>query len=158
MTEAPQKPHRRQRRSARLVDLQGRTPDGNLTQFFLEERSRRSFGVTGYLVSGGGGGAVSCWFAINSLYAIKAPVLVLHLLLLASGVLLIAMVVGFFAALAGYKAFDAAVLLPVEAFNQPDNRADRWLGFIAAARIVAAALISIGGVLVFAAYLDLIWR
>jgi hypothetical protein len=158
MTQAPQKPHRRQRRSTRLIDLQGRAPDGDLTQFFLEERSRRSFGVTGYLVSGGGGGAVSCWFAINSLYAIRAPILVLHLLLLASGVLLIAMVVGFFAALAGYKAFDEAVLLPAEEFNQPNNRADRWLGITTVARIIATVLISIGGIMVFAAYLDLIWR
>ena len=91
------------------------------------------------------GGAISCWFAINSLYAIRAPILALHLLLLASGVLLIAMVVGFFAALAGYKAFDEAVLLPAEEFNQSNNRADRWLGINTAARIIAAVLISIGG-------------
>lgn len=158
MTEQTQKTHRRRLRSARLIDLEGHAPDGDLTQFFLEERSRRSFGVTGYLVSGGGGGAVSCWFAINSLYAIRAPTHVLHLLLLASGILLVAMVVGFFAALAGYKAFDAAVLLPAEDFNKPNNRADRWLGFTTAARIIAALLISVGGVTVFAAYLDLIWR
>lgn len=82
----------------------------------------------------------------------------LHLLLLASGVLLVAMVIGFFAALAGYEAFDEAVLLPAEDFNKPSNRADRWLGFTTAARIIAALLISIGGVMVFAAYLDLIWQ
>jgi hypothetical protein len=156
MVESPQKPHRRRLRSTRLVDLQGRAPDGELTRFFLEERSRRSFGVTGYLVSGGG--AVSCWFAINSLYAIGAPKMVMHLLLLASGVLLIAMVVGFFAALAGYKAFDAAVLLSADAFSQPDNRADRWLGTTTAARLIAAILISIGGAMVFVVYTDLIWR
>ena len=158
MSEPPQKSPRRARRSARLVDLQGRKPDGDLAQFLLEERSRRSFGVTGYLVSGGGGGAVSCWFAINSLYSIGAPTVVLHLLLVASGVLLLAMVVGFFAALAGYKAFDTAASLPIEEFGRPYNSADRWLGVTTGARLVAAALISIGGLLVLAAYFDLIWR
>ena len=158
MGESPQAPRRGLRRKARLVELQGKAPDEVLTQFFLEERSRRSFGVTGYLVSGGGGGAVSCWFAINSLYAIKAPAHVLHLLLIASGVLLLAMVVGFIAALAGYKAFDAASLLSAEDFTHPYNRADSWLGVTTAARLVAAVLISIGGLTAFAAYLDLIWR
>lgn len=158
MADVSHEPQRRHRRSARLIDLQGRALDGDLVQFFLEERSRRSFGVTGYLVSGGGGGAVSCWFAINSLYAIRAPILVLHLLLIASGVLLIAMVIGFFAALAGYKTFDAAVLLRAEDFNKPNNQADRWLGITMVARIMSAVLISIGGIMVFVAYLDLIWR
>jgi hypothetical protein len=114
MSSAPLKSGRRLRHPARLVDLQGKELNESLAQFFLEERSRRSFGVTGYLVSGGGAGAVSCWFAINSLYAIKAPTLVLRLLLGASGLLLLALVVGFFAALAGYKAFDTAVTLSAE--------------------------------------------
>ena len=158
MSSAPQKPHRHLRHPARLIDFQGKELDEGLTQFFLEERSRRSFGVTGYLVSGGGAGAVSCWFAINSLYAIKAPALVLRLLLGASGLLLLALVVGFFAALAGYRAFDAAVSLSAEDLGRPGNRADRWLSIIATARILAAGLITVGGMMVFAAYLDLIWR
>jgi hypothetical protein len=108
MSDPPPRPRRGVRRKARLVDLQGREPDDGLTQFFLEERARRSFGLTGYLVSGGGAGAISCWFIIESLYAIRAPALVLRLLLTASGLLLSAVVVGFFAALAGYKAFDTA--------------------------------------------------
>ena len=158
MSDPPPKPRRHVRRKPRLIELQGKAPDDDLAQFFLEERSRRSFGVTGYLVSGGGGGAVACWFAINSLYAIKAPAHVLHLLLVASGLLLAAMVVGFIAALAGYKTYDAAVMLAAEEFNRPYNRADHWLGITAIARIIAAALISIGGLVALAAYVELIWR
>jgi hypothetical protein len=111
--------------------------------------------VTGYLVSGAG--AISCWFAINGRYVIKAPAIVLRLLLVASGIFLLAVVIGFFAALAGYKAFDIAMSLPSEDFNRPYNRADRWLGVTTAARIVAAILISIGGLTAFTAYLQLIW-
>ncbi|MDR3472345.1 MAG: hypothetical protein P4M09_11735 [Devosia sp.] len=157
MSDAPLKSRRHPRRRARLVDLQGREPDGDLSQFLLEERSRRSFGLTGYLVSGGGASAISCWFAINGLYVIKAPAIVLRLLLVASGIFLLAVVIGFFAALAGYKAFDIAASLPAEDLNGPYNRADRWLGVTTAARIVAAILISIGGLMAFTAYLHLIW-
>ena len=52
-------------------------------------------------------GALSCWFAINSLMPSR-PVVVLRLLLTATGLLLLAGAVGF-AALAGYKAFDGAM-------------------------------------------------
>jgi hypothetical protein len=156
MTGAPQKHSWHAQRAARLVNLQGRRPD-DLAQFFLEERSRRSFGITGYLVSGAGAGAISCWFAINSLYASKAPPIVLRLLLTASGILMLAVVIGFFAALAGYKAFETAASLPADAFDRPYNRADQWLRITIAARVVTAVLISIGGLTVFAAYLGLIW-
>ena len=157
MSGEPQKPVKQARRHARLTDLHDRELDEGLTRFFLEERSRRSFGVTGYLVSGGGGGAVSCWFAINSLIAVKAPALVLRLLLGASGLLLLAMVVGFVAALAGYKAFDSALMLSADDLDRPENGADRWLSAIAIARIVSTVLITLGGLMAFAAYVELIW-
>ena len=84
--------------------------------------------------------------------------LVLRLLLVASGLLLAAVVLGFFAALAGFKAFDTAVSLPADAFNHPYNRADQWVAVTTAARVGAAALIAIGGLTAFAAYFDLSWR
>jgi hypothetical protein len=158
MSAAPPKPAKHARRHARLTDLQGRELDEGLTRFFLEERSRRSFGVTGYLVSGGGGGAVACWFGINSLIAVKAPDLVLRLLLAASGLLLLAMVVGCVAALAGYKAFDIALTLSAEDLGHPENGADRWLSAIAISRVASAVLITLGGLTAFAAYVELIWR
>lgn len=148
---------RPRRRPKRLVELQGRPPDDDLVQFFLEERSRRSFGVTGYLVSGGGAGAISCWFSINSLYADRAPTIVLHLLLTGSGLFLAAVVSGFLAALAGYKAFDTAASLPSDAFQRPFNRADWWLRATTWLRIGTAALICIGGFVSFAAYQHLSW-
>ena len=114
--------------------------------------------MTGYLVSGAGAGAVSCWFAINSLYAFKAPALVSRLLLVASGLLLVALVVGFVAALAGFKAFDSAVAMSVEDMARPGNGADRWLSMIGTARILAAILIATGGLLAFAAYVVLLWQ
>jgi hypothetical protein len=157
MTDLPQKLRRQMRNKARLVDLHGKVPGDALTQFFLEERARRSFGVTGYLVSGGGAGAISCWFEIGGLYANKAPELVLQLLLAASALFLCAVVVGFFAALAGYKAFDTAISLPIEDFSAY-NRADQWFAITTAARIVAAVLITIGGLTAFAAYLKLGWH
>lgn len=147
-------PHKRRR--PRFVELHGKAPD-DLAKFFLEERSRRSFSVTGYLLSGGGAGAVTCWFLIGSLYANKAPALVLRMLIAASGVFLAAVVVGFIAALAGYKAYETATLLPVEAFNRP-NRADRWMATTVTTRIAAALLIVIGGLTTFAAYVELAWR
>ena len=153
-----QKSRARRHRTARLVDLRGKAPDDDLTQFFLEERFRRSFSVTGYLLSGGGAGAVTCWFLIGSLYANKAPTLVLRLLIVASGVFLAAVVVGFIAVLAGYKAFETAALLPAEEFNRPYNRADRWMAATVAARVIAATLIALGGLLIFAAYVVLAWR
>jgi len=147
----------RRRRSTRLIDLHGKTPDDDLAQFFLEERSRRSFSVTGYLLSGGGAGAVTCWFLIGSLYANKASVLVLRMMIVASGVFLAAVVVGFLAALAGYKAYETAALLPLEELSRP-NRADRWMATTMAARIAASLLIVVGGLITFAAYVDLAWR
>ena len=147
----------RRRRAARFVDLHGEAPDEDLAQFFLEERSRRSFSVTGYLLSGGGAGAVTCWFLIGSLYANKAPTLVLHLLIVASGVFLAAVVVGFVAALAGYKAYETAALMSAEELSR-SNRADRWMATTMAARVAAALLIVIGGLTTFAAYVELAWR
>lgn len=157
MNDLPQKSRRQIHGKPRLVDLHGKMPDNALTRFFLEERARRSFGVTGYLVSGGGAGAISCWFAIEGLYPNKPPVLVLHLLLIASGLLLAAVVVGFFAALAGYKAFDTAIALPLEDFDRPYNLADRWFAITTASRIVAAAFVAVGGLTAFAAYFSLSW-
>jgi len=157
MSGASPKPVKRVSHHARLTDLQGREMDVGLTRFFLEERSRRSFGVTGYLVSGGGGGAVSCWFAVNSLIAVHAPALILRLLGAASGLLLLAMVVGFGAAMAGYKAFDTALTLSADDLGQPENGADRWLSAIATARVVSTILITLGGLTAFAAYVELIW-
>lgn len=139
------------------MQLRGQQLGAELTQFLLEERSRRSFGVTGYLLSGGGAGAVTCWFQIGSLYAYRAPQLVLHLLLVASGIFLLAVVVGFAAALAGYKAFEAALLVPDEAFSRPSNSAERWAATAEAARVLAAALIALGGLTTFAAYAVLAW-
>jgi hypothetical protein len=157
LTDSPVKPRRHSRRKARLVDLRGRELDDELAQFFIEERARRSFGVTGYLLSGGGAGAVTCWFQIGSLYAGKAPELVLKLLLVASGLFLAAVVVGFAAALAGFKAFEAAVSFSAEDFNHPDNRADRWVAITTSARIIATMFVTAGGLTAFAAYLELIW-
>jgi hypothetical protein len=154
----PGPPHARRHRSARLVDLRGKAPDGDLAQFLLEERFRRSFSLTGYLLSGGGAGAVTCWFVIGSLYANRAPTHVLRLLIVASGVFLAAVVVGFIAVLAGYKAFETAALLSAEEFSRPYNRADRWIATILAARVLAAALIALGGLLIFRAYVGLAWR
>jgi len=157
MTDSSVKPRRRGRTKPRLVNLRGGDLDDELAQFFVEERARRSFGVTGYLLSGGGAGAVTCWFQIGGLYAYRAPPLVLHLLLVASGLFLAAVVVGFFAALSGFKAFDAAVSLSREDFSRPFNRADRWVSITAASRILAVAFITVGGLTAFAAYLNLSW-
>lgn len=158
MTDPSVKPRRQRRARVRLVDLQGRPPDEELNQFFIEERARRSFGVTGYLLSGGGAGAVTCWFQIGSLYANRAPPGVLHLLLIASGLFLAAVVVGFFAALAGFKAFDVAMSLSVEDLRRPYNRADRWVAITTATRIAAVIFVTLGGLTAFAAYLALSWR
>lgn len=158
MTDPPMKPGRHRRARARLVDLQGRTPDEDLNQFFIEERARRSFGLTGYLLSGGGAGAVTCWFQIGSLYANRAPPSVLHLLLIASGLFLAAVVVGFFAALAGFKAFDTAMTLSTAELSRPYNQADRWVAITTATRIAAVGFVTLGGLTAFAAYLDLCWR
>ena len=82
----------------------------------------------------------------------------LRLLIVASGVFLAAVVVGFIAVLAGYKAFETAALLPAEEFNRPYNRADRWMAATVASRVIAATLIALGGLLIFAAYVVLAWR
>ena len=148
----------RHQRIHRLVDLRGKAPDGELAQFFLEERFRRSFSLTGYLLSGGGAAAVTCWFLIGSLYANKAPSVVLRLLLIASGLFLAAVVVGFVAALAAFKAFEAAAFLPVEKFSRPYNWADRWMATTVAARVAAAVLIASGGLAASTAYIHLAWR
>jgi hypothetical protein len=158
VVDAQEKPRRRPQRNARLVDLRGRAPGDDLSQFLIEERARRSFGITGYLLSGGGAGAVTCWFQIGALYTYRAPAVVLRLLLIASGVLLAAVVVGFLAALAGYKAFDIAASMSAEDLGRPYNRADRWMSVTVAARIVAAGLLTIGGLTAFAAYYQLSWR
>jgi hypothetical protein len=158
MIDRMQKPQRPGRHVARVVELRGTEPDDDLTQYFIEERFRRSLGITGYLISGGGAGAITCWFAINSLYAARASTPILRLLLAASGFFLAAVVLGFFAALAGYKVFDTAAALPAEAFNRPYNRADRWLAIMTGARIVAATLIAVGGAMAFSAYLQLCRR
>lgn len=148
----------RHRRIPRLVDLRGKAPDGDLAQFFTQERFRRSFSLTGYLLSGGGAGAVTCWFLIGSLYANRAPTLVLRLLIVASGLFLSSIVVGFLAALAGFKAFETAALLPAEDFSRPYNRADGWMAATMAARAAAATFIVGGGLVAFAAYVRLAWR
>lgn len=148
---------RPKRHRAHLV-ADARQHDETLSQFLFEERSRRSYGVTGYLVSGSGAGAISCWFAINSLYAVGAPASVLRLLLVGSGVFVLAAVVGFFAALAGYKAFDAAALAPVDGVARPYDRADRWLTLTGHSRLVAGALLAAGGFITFLAYFKLCWR
>ena len=140
----------RHQRIHRLVDLRGKAPDGELAQFFLEERFRRSFSLTGYLLSGGG--------AVGSLYANKAPSVVLRLLLIASGLFLAAVVVGFVAALAAFKAFEAAAFLPVEKFSRLYNWADRWMATTVAARVAAAVLIASGGLAASTAYIHLAWR
>jgi hypothetical protein len=158
LAESPDRPQRRGRGKARLVELRGREFDDDLAQFFIEERARRSFGVTGYLLSGGGAGAVTCWFQIGSLYAYRAPPIALHLLLIASGLFLTAVVVGFVAALAGFKAFDTAASLSEEDFTRPYNRADRWVAVTTTARAIAAVFITAGGLTTFTAYLELIWR
>ncbi|QUD89545.1 hypothetical protein [Phenylobacterium montanum] len=141
-----------------LVDFEGRAPAEDLTQFFLEERARRSFGVTGFLVSGGGAGAVSCWFEIANLYASRAAAPAPRLLLVGSGLLLAAVVVGFVAALAGYKAFETAVSLSTEELRRPGNSADRWFATTTVARVVAAMLVAVGGVVAFAANAVLAWQ
>ena len=158
MDDSPQKLQQQIRHTRRMVHLQGKEPDKALTQFFVEERFRRSFGITGYVVSGGGAGAISCWFAIGDLYRSTAPILVMRLLVIASGLLLSAVVLGFLAALAGYKAFETASSLPVADFNSPYNRADRWVRVTAGARIVAVIFITVGGLTALAAYIDLIWH
>lgn len=129
-----------------------------MVQFFVEESSRRSLGITSYLVSGGGAGAITCWFSINSLYGDRAPAGILALMLAASGLFLASMLVGFLAALAGFKAFDTAAVLPLEAFQRPYNRADWWLRVTSRLRIAAAALVCLGGAAVITAYVRLIWR
>ncbi|HWA63888.1 MAG TPA: hypothetical protein VG939_21110 [Caulobacteraceae bacterium] len=149
---------RTKRRAApKLVELNGKAPDGELKQFFNEERSRRSFGLTGYLVSGGGAGAIACWFAIDGLYGAHAPAPVMRLLFVASGLLLAAVVMAFLSALAGYKAFDDAASLPPEAFSRPVNSADRWLLMTARARFAAVLLVSLGGGAAMSAYGLLLW-
>jgi hypothetical protein len=157
MDAQAREPGPRKRRRNRLIDLHGKAPDEDLAQFLLEERSRRSFSVTGYLLSGGGAGAVTCWFLIGSLYANKAPALVLRMMIAASGLFLAAVVVGFLAALAGYKAYETAALLPIEELGRP-NRADRWMATTVAARIAAALFLVVGGLATFAAYVELAWR
>ncbi len=147
----------RRRRSTRLIDLHGKAPDDGLMQFLQEELSRRSFSVTGSLLSGGGAGVVTCWFLIGNLHANKAPALVLDMIIVASGVFLAAVVAGFIATLAGYKAYETAALLPIEALSRP-NRADGWMAAAATARAAAAALIVIGGLTTFLAYVELAWR
>lgn len=122
----------------------------------MEERSRRSFGVTGFLISGGGAGAVSCWLTIGNLYPDKAPHLVLNLLLAGPATFILAIVVAYAAALAGYKTFDTAALLPTDALSRPDNSADRWMVLTGIARLVSALLIAAGGLLTFLAYLKLV--
>jgi len=148
---------RPERHQAQPVHLGPRDSDTALIRFLLEERSRRSIGLTGYLVSAAGAGAVSCWFAINSLYASKAPVLVLRLLLAATGLMLVAATVGFVAALAGYKAFDGAASLASGGVSRSIIRPGRWLTVIPHARAATGVLIAIGGAVAFAAYLLLCW-
>lgn len=152
------KPAIRSRRKPRLIELHGETPNEDTARFFLEERARRSFGVTGYLLSGAGAGAVTCWFEVVSLYGYRAPAPVLHGLLIASSLFLAAVVIGFVAALAGYKAFDIAASQPPEDFTQPYNRADRWIAAATTARVAATALIAAGGLTALAAFFDLGWR
>jgi hypothetical protein len=150
--------HGQRRRRARFMRLRGSDLGKDLARILFEERSRRSYGVTGYLISGGGAGAVTCWFQLGSLFGFHAPELVLHMLLIASGLFLLAVVLGFVAALAGYKTFEEAMLLPDEAINRPDNNADRWVAATATARAIAAVLIALGGLITFSAYAILAWR
>jgi hypothetical protein len=138
--------------------LRGAQLGADMTRMLFEERSRRSFGITGYLISGGGAGAVTCWFQLGSLFGFHAPGVVLRLLLAASGLFLLAVVLGFVAALAGYKTFEEAMLLPDEAIGRPNNRADRWVAATVTARSVAAVLIALGGITTVAAYTLLAWR
>jgi hypothetical protein len=142
----------------RMLHLAGKELDKNVTQFFVEERFRRSFSITGYIVSGGGAGAISCWFAIGDLYRTNAPVAVLHALVVASGLLLGAVVLGFLAALAGYKAFETASSLHAEEFNSPYNRADQWVTTTSITRIIAVIFVTLGGVCALTAYIELVWR
>ena len=79
------------------------------------------------------------------------------MLIVASALFLAAVVLGFLAALAGFKAFEVAALLPAEEFSRPYNRADRWMAATVTARAVASVLIAAGGLVTFAAYVRLAW-
>lgn len=125
---------------------------------FQQERFRRSFSLTGYLLSGSGAGALTCWFLVGNLYGNQAPTIVLRMLVTASGLFLTAVVCGFIAALAGFMTFETAVVLRPEEFGRPSNGADRWMVAMLAARLAAALLITAGGLLAFAAYAHLGWR
>ena len=81
----------------------------------------------------------------------------LRLLLVASGLFLAAVVIGFVAALAAFKAFEAAAFLPAEKFNRPYNRPDRWMAATVGARVTATILIASGGLAAFLAYVHLVW-
>jgi hypothetical protein len=140
-----------------LGPLRRRHPDVVLTRFLLEERSRRSFGLTGYLGSAAGGGAVACWFAINSLYASKAPVVVLRLLLVVECLFVCAAAAGFIAALAGYKAVATQRSLDFEGAGLPNDRMHRWLSVVPRARLANGMLLVLGAALAFVAYLQLCW-
>lgn len=142
--------------ATRLLPPHGMRSDDTLQHFFLEERYRRSAALTGFLVSGAGAGAVACWFAVGNLYAAHVFDLILRLLVIASGMMLAAVVIGFLAALAGYKAFEIAAGMPLEQFGG-QNRADRWVMRTNVIRAVAAFLVACGGLTAFVAYVILAW-
>ena len=77
--------------------------------------------------------------------------------IVASGLFLAAVVIGFVAALAAFKAFEAAAFLPAEEFNRPYTRADRWTEATVSAPVTATILVRSGGLAAFLAYVHLVW-
>jgi fructose-1-phosphate kinase PfkB-like protein len=142
----------------RLVSNHTKESDEYLGHFFLEERYRRSVGITGFLISGAGAGAISCWLTVAGLYLAHPPEIVLRLLIVASAILLAGVVIGFLAALTGYKAFESAAALGADQYNEMLNQADDWVARTNVLRSVAAILVTIGGGTAFTAFIELAWR